>query len=149
MKHPITALVALALLALTTQPLYAQGQGKDKSQGKGKPQAEQPVQLPSYDYDKGKGSHQGSQNHGQVVSECNHRANERNLKGQDRHDYVEWCESRGSRYRYDHDRYGKESDCYRKANNKGLTGDKRRNFLDKCFDEVAHRFSGDGKHKKD
>lgn len=148
MRYFAVVLVTLMLVG-ATPAVFAQGQGQ--GQGKGKPQAEQPVQLPSYDKDRDrdKGNHWDAQNHGQVVSECNHRANERNLKGQDRHDYVEWCTSRGSHYRYDYDRYGKEADCYRKANNKGLTGDKRRNFLDKCFDEVAHRFSGDGKRKKD
>jgi hypothetical protein len=89
------------------------------------------------DNDKGKGQDQGQdkngQNHGQVVSECNHQANQRNLKGQDRKDYTEWCESRGGRYQYDYNRYGSEKTCYQRANNKGLKGDKRANFLDKCF----------------
>lgn len=70
---------------------------------------------------------------GQVVSECNHRANDKNLKGQDRKDFVEWCESRGARYKYDDRRYDGERNCYQKANDKGLTGDKRANFLEKCF----------------
>ena len=89
------------------------------------------------DNDKGKGNdknqHNDWQNHGQVVSECNHQANQRNLKGQDRKDFTEWCESRGGRYQYDYNRYGSEKTCYQRANNKGLKGDKRANFLDKCF----------------
>ncbi len=80
-----------------------------------------------------KGQGQNKSNHGQVVSECNHRANERNLKGHERKDYVEWCESRGGHHRYDDGRYHSEKHCYQKANDKGLSGDKRRNFLDKCF----------------
>jgi hypothetical protein len=74
-------------------------------------------------------------NQGQVVSECNHRANERNLKGQDRKDFTEWCESRGGRYGYDDNRYNRERDCYRNADKSGLTGDKRQKFLGNCFDE--------------
>ena len=81
----------------------------------------------------GQGKGQAQENHGQVVSECNHRANDRNLKGQDRKDFTEWCESRGARYNYDDRRYDGEQNCYQKANNQGLTGDKRRNFLEKCF----------------
>jgi hypothetical protein len=30
-------------------------------------------------------------NHGQRVSECNHRANERKLQGRDRKEFVDWC----------------------------------------------------------
>ena len=86
-------------------------------------------------------------NHGQVVSECNHRANERKLKGQDRKEFVEWCESRGARYGYDDNRYGRERECYRKADNKGLKGDKRQKFLANCLDvEVAYK---DGQGSKD
>jgi len=81
----------------------------------------------------GQGKDKGGPNQGQIVSECNHRANERNLKGQDRKDFTEWCESRGARYKYDDKRYDGEKNCYQKANNKGLTGDKRQNFLEKCF----------------
>ena len=33
---------------------------------------------------------QGPRNRGQSVSDCNHRANERNLKGQDRKEFVGW-----------------------------------------------------------
>ena len=138
MKRGIVTLAA-ALLAIGTANIAgAQGQGQDKNQGKGKPQAEQPVQLPSHGPDKGK----DSVNHGQVVSECNHRATERNLKGHERKDFVEWCESRGPRYKYDYGRYGNERNCYQKADNKGLTGQKRANFLAKCFDDVEIQHYG-------
>lgn len=138
MKRGIVTLTA-ALLAIGTAHIAgAQGQGQEKNQGKGKPQAEQPVQLPSHGPDKGK----DSVNHGQVVSECNHRANERNLKGHERKDFVEWCESRGARYKYDYGRYGNERNCYQKADNKGLSGQKRANFLAKCFDDVEIQHYG-------
>jgi hypothetical protein len=72
-------------------------------------------------------------NHGQVVSECNHRANDRNLKGQDRKEWTEWCEERGSRNNYDYRRYSSDRNCYQKADNKGLSGDKRRKFINDCL----------------
>jgi hypothetical protein len=101
------------------------------------------------DQGQGQGQGQGADksNHGQVVSECNHRANERKLKGQDRKEFVEWCESRGARYGYDDNRYSRERECYRKADNKELKGDKRQKFLANCLDvEVAYK---DGKGTKD
>ena len=107
MKHWIVPLVAAVMAVGMAQVAVAQGQGQGKGQGK--------------------------ENRGQVVSECNHRANEKNLKGQERKDFTEWCESRGARYKYDDMRYDGEKNCYQKANNKGLTGDKRRNFLEKCL----------------
>ena len=87
----------------------------------------------------GQGQGQGQ---GQVVSECNHRANERKLMGHERKDFVEWCESRGARYKYDDKRYEGEKNCYQKANNKGLTGDKRAKFLDKCFGKDGDDYYG-------
>ena len=113
MKRWIVPLIVAMLAVGTVQVAAAQGQGQGKGQGKGQAQAQE--------------------NHGQVVSECNHRANDRNLKGQDRKDFVEWCESRGARYKYDDKRYDGEKNCYQKADNKGLTGDKRQNFLQKCL----------------
>ncbi len=97
--------------------------------------------------DKGKGQSQGQSqygddskhdgkdaNHGQIVSECKHRANERNLKGKDRKEWTEWCEERGSRHNYDYGRYNTDRNCYQKADNKGLSGDKRRKFINDCLD---------------
>jgi hypothetical protein len=111
MKRWTITLIVAMFAAGTVQVAAAQGQGQGQGKGQGK----------------------GDVPHGQVVSECNHRANEKNLKGQDRKDFVEWCESRGARYRYDDKRYDGDKNCYQKANNKGLTGDKRANFLEKCF----------------
>jgi hypothetical protein len=85
-------------------------------------------------YDDNKKGSDNKDNHGQVVSECNHRANERNLKGQDRKEWTEWCEERGSRHNYDYKRYSSDRNCYQKADNKGLTGDKRRKFINDCLD---------------
>jgi hypothetical protein len=118
MKRWTIPLIVAMFAVGTMQVAVAQGQG----QGQGKGQAQE--------------------NHGQVVSECNHRANDRNLKGQDRKDFVEWCESRGARYQYDDKRYDGEKNCYQKANNKGLTGDKRANFLDKCFAARGDDYNG-------
>ncbi len=72
--------------------------------------------------------------HGQAVSECNHRANERKIKGKDRQEFLEWCTEHGARYQYD-DRYFYSEDraCYRKADEKGLSGDKRRHFINECI----------------
>lgn len=72
-------------------------------------------------------------NHGQVVSECNHRANTKQLKGKDRQDYVEWCTERGERHHYDDRRYDQDRSCYRKADDKGLSGDFRRVFIQDCL----------------
>jgi psiF repeat len=101
--------------------------GKSGQQGKGESN-----EYRYYDDNK-KGS-DSKDNHGQVVSECNHRANERNLKGQDRKEWTEWCEERGSRHNYDYKRYSSDRNCYQKADNKGLTGDKRRKFINDCLD---------------
>ena len=122
-----------ALLAIGMSHV-ASAQGQDKGKGQGQAQTQTQDYYQGKDYDKS--------NHGQVVSECNHRANARNLKGQERKDFTEWCESRGARYQYDDSRYGNERTCYQKANNKGLTGDKRRNFLEKCFSGSDDKYYG-------
>ena len=88
----------------------------------------------SYHDDRYDDKNKDASNHGQVVSECNHRANERNLKGQDRKEWTEWCEERGSRHNYDYKRYSTDRNCYQKADNKGLSGDKRRKFINDCLD---------------
>jgi hypothetical protein len=88
-----------------------------------------PLALAEPPADKG-----GAPNHGSVVSECNHRANERNLKGQDRKEWTEWCEERGSRHNYDYRRYSTDRNCYQKADSKGLSGDQRRKFINDCLD---------------
>ena len=148
MKHWIVPLVAAVMAGGMAQVAVAQGQGQGQGKGQGKGPSQAQVEDNRYDdykdksRDKYDDKYQGKENHGQVVSECNHRANERNLKGQDRKDFTEWCESRGARYKYDYGRYDGEKSCYQKANNKGLTGDKRQNFLEKCFGGGDDKYYG-------
>ena len=152
MKRLIVPLFA-ALLALgMSHVASAQGQSQNKGKGQGQGQGQAQTQDYYQDNDKNKdkdkdkdydhGKDYDKSNHGQVVSECNHRANSKNLKGQERKDFTEWCESRGARYKYDDNRYGNERNCYQKANNKGLSGDKRANFLNKCLAETDSKYYG-------
>ena len=134
MKHWIVPLMVALLAVGTAQADNDKGKGNDKDQHQ---QGQNHGQDNQY-----KDQHQQGQNHGQVVSECNHQANQRNLKGQDRKDYTEWCESRGARYKYDDKRYSGERNCYQKADNKGLSGSKRANFLDTCFAEHEGKYYG-------
>jgi hypothetical protein len=85
------------------------------------------------DDDQGRHASGDDSNHGKTVSDCNHRANERNLKGQDRKDFVEWCTDHGERYNYDARRYDQARSCYRKADETGLGGDFRRVYLQDCL----------------
>lgn len=119
-----------------------QGQGQSQGQSQGQPKGNSAEHAKGntdsyhddrYD-DRNDDKHKDASNHGQVVSECKHRANERNLKGQDRKEWTEWCEERGGRYNYDYKRYSSDRNCYQKADNKGLSGDKRRKFINDCLD---------------
>lgn len=127
----ITALALGVLLAPATMADPPADKGKPaaaaQAQDKGKPQA--PVHDGVHQGDKGK----ADDTHGQVVSTCNHRANEKKLQGKDRQEYVEWCTDRGERYQYDDRRYDGERSCYRKAGEKGLSGDVRRAFVEDCL----------------
>ena len=120
LKTVISKVIALAALlgVLVAMPTYA-----DNDNG-------EPDKRPTH-----MAYNDGSVNHGQVVSDCNHRANDRELAGIDRQDYVEWCTSRG--YRYDNsyrDRYWtNDRGCYGKANDRGMTGDRRADFLRDCL----------------
>lgn len=111
----------------------AQGQGQGQGQMHGPPDSRGPDDRDHRDFDEHRD--EGKDNRGQVVSDCNHHANERKLKGGERKQFVEWCEDRGARYNYDERRWKGERTCYDKADRKGLSGDKRRKFLNKCFDE--------------
>jgi hypothetical protein len=75
----------------------------------------------------------GDGNRGQVVSDCNHRANEKGLKDKERQQYVEWCTDRGERYKYDDRRYDQDRSCYRRADERGMSGDFRRVFIQDCL----------------
>ena len=68
-----------------------------------------------------------------MVSECNHRANQRNMKGQDRKQWVEWCTEHGQRFRYDNRYWNNDRTCYQKADDRNLSGDKRRSYLHECL----------------
>jgi hypothetical protein len=134
--------IAASPLVLADPPA---GKGKDKSaqsggeqHGKSGQQGKGASDEYRYD-DSNENRYDDKDNHGQVVSECNHRANERNLKGQERKEWTEWCEERGSRHNYDYKRYSSDRNCYQKADNKGLTGDKRRKFINDCLD-IPNRF---------
>jgi hypothetical protein len=72
-------------------------------------------------------------NRGQVVSDCNHRANEKQLKGKERQQYVEWCTDRGEHYKFDDRRYDQDRSCYRRADERGMSGDFRRVFIQDCL----------------
>ena len=147
---PLLSLAAVAMLVVAG-PVHAepkQGQGQDqgqsqgKAQGQGKSQAQGPEQAqyrsegpPRDDRDNGKGDKDKGEKkmtHGQVVSECNHRANERKLQGKDRQHFVEWCTERGERYKFDDRRYSYDRDCYQKADRKGLSGTARMAFVADC-----------------
>ena len=155
MKRVIAVLFAAVLAAGAAQAGNDKGQGQGKVQAQGKGQDQAQVQGYHYDDlgDDGKGrakkDDHGADNKGQVTSECNHRANERNMKGQDRKDWVEWCESRGASYKYDYNRYGNERNCYQRANDKNLRGDDRANYLRRCLSDVDSRYYGGGKKQKD
>ena len=124
-------LAALALATVLAPVAFADTDVKGKNANATQPvgknaNATQPVNK---DHDE----HADDGNHGQVVSECNHRANEKKLKGKERQDYVEWCTDHGERHHYDDRRYDQDRSCYRKADDKGLSGDFRRVFIQDCL----------------
>jgi hypothetical protein len=140
MRH-LLAVVALAIVlapVVNADPPADKGKGNSSSQGKGKDKDKDTYDQYDDRYDDrydegGKGKAEGKDNHGQRVSECNHRANERKLKGNERKDYVEWCVDRGDRYKYDDRSFDRDRSCYRKADEKGLSGGFRQAFLADCF----------------
>ena len=139
--RPTTLLSAIAVLSLLAAPVFADPPA-DKGQGNN--QSEQHKQSSAQRDDD---EHKSDSNHGQVVSECNHRANARNMKGQDRKQWVEWCEERGARYKYDDRRWGTERSCYQRADSKNLSGDQRRKFINNCLSETGTRY--DSKYNAD
>ena len=70
-------------------------------------------------------------NRGQAVSECNHRANERELKGAERQDFVDWCTAR--QRTWSDDSWTRYRECYDRATDRGLMDDKRREFIETCI----------------
>ena len=126
-RMPLMAALALAVL-LAPVALA------DPPADKGKPAAAQP-ELPAAQRDRDHRDDKATPepNHGQIVSTCNHRANEKKLGGRDRQEYLEWCTERGERYRYDDRRYDQDRSCYRVAEQKGMSGDARRLFVENCL----------------
>lgn len=137
MTQPRTCMTSMAVLALTVlfAPVTLADPPADK--GKGTPAAQaQDRSKPTAARDGDHRDHKdrtADDNHGQVVSTCNHRANEKNLEGKDRQEYVEWCTERGERYQYDDRRYDQDRSCYRVAEQKGMSGDARRVFVENCL----------------
>jgi hypothetical protein len=134
MNTRFTSLLAALALGIVLAPVALADPPADKGNKGGKSQ-----QYDDRDDDHGKSKDKskdkgGDPNHGSVVSECSHRANERNLKGQDRKEWTEWCEERGSRHNYDYRRYSSDRNCYQQADSKRLSGDQRRRFINDCLD---------------
>lgn len=88
--------------------------------------------------DKYRGSKSDS-NHGQRVSDCNRRANGKQMKGQERKEYVEWCVDNGERYKYDDRRWTGSRSCYQKADDRNLGGDARRRYINSCLSSTLFR----------
>lgn len=128
--------VALAPLAIAAPPAD-KGKGanaaQDQAAPKGSKNQDDHDRYDDKDHDKDNHAGNGDSNHGQQVSDCNHRANERNLKGKERKNFVEWCTDQGARHDYDDRKYQEASSCYRRADAKGLSGDFRRVFLQECL----------------
>jgi hypothetical protein len=136
MRHVFPVLAAAAILACgAVQADQGNSQGKGKGHGQGNAQSQDQPYYGDYGQGKGKDDYKGNDNHGQATSDCNHMANQRKLKGQERKNYVEWCQDRGQHWGYKDNSWYGEKTCYQKADNKGLSGDKRRRFLQDCFDK--------------
>ena len=77
-----------------------------------------------------------AQDRGQAVSECNHRVNERDLKGQDRKDFVGGCLSRQAMNDDRRDRY---RECHARAAARGLHDASRRQYIEDCVADRLER----------
>jgi hypothetical protein len=72
---------------------------------------------------------------GQIQSDCAHAANDRQLKGQDRQEFINWCTSfTASRIdaRDATKRYDRYQSCAEGANRHNYKGDDRERYLDWC-----------------
>jgi Ni/Co efflux regulator RcnB len=126
--HRIASTLSACLLALALAPVALAAPPADK--GKGAQAAQDKGRPESSDKHEDKAD---ADNRGQVVSDCNHRANEKKLQGHERQDYLEWCTDRGDRYQYDDRRYDQDRSCYRRADERGLSGDVRRVYVQECL----------------
>jgi hypothetical protein len=130
-----TVAFLLAAGTLDAEPRQGQGQGQGQAaaqaqdQSRSQSQAKCPVEpRPEQAHTK----EQKKMTHGQVVSECNHRANARKLSDKERKRFVEWCTDRGERYAFDDQRYRYDRDCYEQADRKDMSAMKRATFLAEC-----------------
>jgi hypothetical protein len=82
-----------------------------------------------------------AQDRGQAVSECNHRVNERDLKGQDRKDFVGGCLSRQAMNddRMNDDRRDRYRECHARAAARGLHDASRRQYIEDCVADRLER----------
>ena len=74
----------------------------------------------------------------QVAADCAHAANDRNLTGDARNDFLEWCNGAAARYP-DHDvskRYARYDACAAGARSHGYKGDDRQRYLDWCVSQA-------------
>lgn len=145
----LVSLTAVAMLVMVApsgaEPNKSQGQGQGQSKGQG----QQEDQDHRYHDDKHGDDKQKKMTHGQVVSECNHRANDRKLKGTDRKHFVEWCTERGERYSFDDRRYKYDEDCYDRADRKNLSGLKRVTFIADCSAKRDQEYDRDRQRTSD
>ncbi len=119
----------LASLAAVAMLVIAGPSSAEPKKGEGQAQPQGPVHE---DQSHAKDDKDRKMTHGEVVSECNHRANQRELKAKDRKHFVEWCTERGENYRFDDRRYRYDRDCYERADSKGLAGTARMIFIADC-----------------
>src|SRR4029077_2818397 len=75
-------------------------------------------------------------NNGQVVSDCAHQANQRDLKGQARQDFLDWCSANAARSdnRDVNKHYDRYDSCADAAGRQGYKGDDRQRYMDWCVD---------------
>jgi hypothetical protein len=111
-----------------------QGHGKAKDQGKGQDDGHGNSQGNRHSQEQHGQGQAGKDNHGQVVSECNSRANDRKLKGKERQDFVEWCTDTSERHGYKDGRWTGDRSCYDRADKNGLKDADRRDFVRRCVD---------------
>jgi len=74
----------------------------------------------------------------QVASDCAHAANDRNLAGDARNDFLEWCNGAAARFP-DHDvrkRYARYDACAAGARSQGYKGDDSQRYLDWCVSQA-------------
>jgi hypothetical protein len=84
----------------------------------------------------------GEQNHTPSVSDCDHRANVQDLKGQERKDFVDWCASRDQTAAGDSRQPDRFSECYARMTDRKLSGVDRGQYLRNCAAHTAYHMHG-------